>query len=141
MRRNFTGSSLACLLFAVIAMKQVALGFCLCDASYFVDSCECHEATPADVCQAGCCGDHHEDSEEAPAPCDDCETSISLDTGDFLWAPLDDLSPNIEVSDLPAPLTSFKAVLGHSLQSTVSPRGSPPPDSCALFLRYQSLRL
>lgn len=141
MRRNFTGSSLALLLFAVIAMKQVALGFCLCEAAYFVDSCECHELAAADVCEAGCGGDHHEDSEEAPAPCDDCATSVSLDTGDFLWTPLDDLSPDIEVSDLPAPFTSFKAVLGHSFQSTITPRGPPPPDSCALFLRHQSLRL
>ena len=139
MKRNFSGSILALLLLAVIAMKQVALGFCLCETSYFFESCECHESG----CDLGPCHQSHdEETPEAPAPCDDCEITFSLDTGAYFWSSPSEPHQDVESEDLTPQLAHDLHLPSFSVlvREHTSPRGSPPT-ARALYLRHQSFRL
>lgn len=137
--RKLTGSTFAVVLIAIIAVKHVALGFCLCTSEFFVAECPCTcELSPAETC-CPC------EQEKAPAkePCNDCTIPISLDVGDFLWS-ADAFLPGAQATlDLSAPVADSRKHLAPTrvivLRQPIrgSPPGGPPPG----LLRTTILRL
>ena len=138
MTRNFTGSTLAAVLITLIAVKHLALGFCLCNEEIFVAECHCccfdeHTETP-------CCAEE----EDAPAeePCNDCIVAISLDAGDFLWT-ADAFDPSQQRgTDIAPPETPFLSNLHANEFATLgAPIRGSPPGGPPVFLRTTVLRL
>lgn len=126
------------MLITLIAVKHLALGFCLCNEEIFVAECPC--SCFAEPAAPPCCCEE----EEAPAeaPCDDCIVAISLDAGDFLWS-ADAFDPaQQDGTDLSPAITPFLATL-HADQCArfSAPIRGSPPSGPPLFLRTTVLRL
>jgi len=139
MRHSLTGSGLAVLLLVVITMQQVALGFCECARSYFADTCQCQEQIAAgDDCCGGCPSESH----GGEPPCEDCQTSVSLDPGDFQWTghELPEAHFTVALIDLPSPHALMRPSSLPLQGQVASTRGSPPGD-VPLFLRDSVFRL
>ena len=138
MPRKLTGSALAIALIAIIAVKHVSLGFCLCKDEFFVSDCPCTcDTTAVESCSCD------EEQEPVNAPCDDCTVPVSLDAGDFLWT-ADSFSP-LDQATTPVALPSAcfndtvqpGCIIGREHSTRGSPPGWPPPH----LLRTTVLRL
>ena len=138
MTRTFTGSALAFVLIAIIAVKHLALGFCLCQDELYVNECAC-ECAAAEAQVPACC-----DDEECPVeePCNDCMVAISLDTGDFLWNAdsFQSAAPS-ETALAPAETPFVSNLHTADVASLGAPVGGSPPGGPPVFLRTTVLRL
>lgn len=137
MLRKLAGSSFAAALIALMVMKHVALGFCLCKSAFITnpDTC-CAETSVEQPC--GNCP-----APEAPAqdPCKDCIIELELDVEDFVWnapefSPADQL-----VTLLPAPSTPLSIVSSSTISTITQPTRGSPPGSPPIYLRQSVLRL
>ena len=139
MPRKLTGSGFAIVLIAIIAVKHVALGFCLCTHEYFVSDCPC---TCATLPTSSCCPCEEEES-PAEEPCRDCSVPVSLDVGDFLWAADTFSLPAQTGPDLALAADRFHDQLppGRILSLKDSIRGAPPAGPPPHLLRTTVLRL
>jgi hypothetical protein len=139
--RTFTGSTLATVLITLIAVKHLALGFCLCNEELFITECPC--SCFAEPAEPPCCCEE-ETPEECPAeaPCDECIVAISLDTGDFLWS-ADAFDPAQQTgTPVATPETLFLSTLHTSNFAAIcAPIRGSPPSGPPLFLRTTVLRL
>ena len=129
---------MAVALITLIAVKHLALGFCLCNEELFVSDCSCccmeHAAEPS------CCSE--EEPTPAEDPCRDCIIAISLDAGDFLWsANTFDPAPQ-DVTTVAPPETPFASNLhANQFAQLREPIRGSPPSGPPLFLRSTVLRL
>lgn len=139
MFRRFAGSSFAAALLAIMVMKHVVLGFCLCQEQFVThdDKATCCTII---VTTLSCGGD--EDESPAADPCKDCVVDIQLEVNDFLWDG-DEFSPANEMgAPLAVPVSPFHSMEASGLVRTLRPpmRG-PPPGTPPLDLRTRVLRL
>lgn len=137
MLRKLAGSGFALALIAIVAMKHVALGFCLCQAQVVTNpSTCCTEHDPVPVC---CC-----DETEKPAtdPCKDCVVELELEVGDFLWS-TDEFTPADEIgTPIVVPTGDLATIPGRPVELTAhAPVRGSPPGLPPLYLRQSVLRL
>lgn len=132
---------MAAVLITLIAVKHLALGFCLCNEELFVTECPC--ACFAEPAEPPCCSEE-KTPEECPSegPCDDCIVAISLDAGDFLWNS-DAFDPGQQGGTTIA--TAETPYLSSLHVERISTLGAPirgsPPGGPPVFLRTTVLRL
>jgi len=137
MLRKLAGSSLALALIAIVALKHVALGFCLCQAQFITNPATCcavHDPAPACCCE--------EEKIPADNPYKDCVVDLEIEVGDFLWN-ADQFSPADQVG-LPIVLPTLDlptfALQPQTLAFAHPVRGSPP-GLPPLYIRQSVLRL
>ena len=137
MFRKLAGSSLALALIAIVAMKHVALGFCLCQEQIVTNPDTCCQ--PAEAIQT-CCGSEAE--EPTPAPCDDCIIDLEIEVSDFLWSS-DEFSPAKEIgTPVAVPTGDLASIPGRvAVFTTAAPVRGSPPGLPPLYLRQSVLRL
>ena len=129
---------MAVVLITLIAVKHLALGFCLCNEELFVTECHCSCFAAPTAAPCGC----EEEAPPAEQPCNDCIVAISLDAGDFLWT-ADAFDPAQQKgTDLSPTTTPFLSTLhaDNCIRLSAPIRGSPPGGP-PLFLRTTVLRL
>lgn len=136
MLRKFAGSSFAAALLTLMVMKNVVLGFCLCQDQFIQDRDTCCAELAAEP--ACCC----ENEEAPPVPCKDCIIDLQLEVGDFHWS-ADAFSPADQVATLlPPPFTAqAEAFLPQTIVAFDHPVRGSPPGSPPLYLRQSVLRL
>lgn len=139
MTRTWTGSILAAVLIILIAVKHLALGFCLCNDEIFVTECPCAcFAAPGDP---PCNG---REREEVPteSPSDDCIVAISLDAGDFFWN-TDTFHPSQQPGNSvgPAEAPCVSPLHTGRVDALGAPTRGSPPAGLPAFLRTTVLRL
>ncbi|MDA0767089.1 MAG: hypothetical protein O3A92_09745 [Verrucomicrobia bacterium] len=137
MLRKLAGSGFAFALIAIVALKHVALGFCLCQAQFITNPDTCcakHAAEPSCCCEV--------EAPPADDPCKDCAVDLEIEVGDFLWdadhfSPPDQAGLPMVVPTLDLPTFALQPqtlAFAHPVRS--SPPGLPP-----LYIRQSVLRL
>lgn len=79
MFRQASSLTLIVLLTILVGVKDLALGFCVCEKTLFLGKDPCSESDA----EASCCSD----CEAVEEPCDDdCSVPIQLEISDYLWS-------------------------------------------------------
>ena len=135
MFRRLSSFVLIALLTVLIGVKDLALGFCVCEEALFLGHDPCEEkASPS-------CGDCCQSEESQQTPCDDCVIPIKLEVEDYLWScdsfatapPLQLVQENVSPAFAEKPVSSPLL-----LWANVKP---PPPPGCSLSIQQRRLLL
>ncbi|MDE0826984.1 MAG: hypothetical protein OSA48_09275 [Akkermansiaceae bacterium] len=137
MLRKLAGSSFAAALIALMVMKHVVLGFCLCQSAFVANPATCcNEHSLEQSC--ACCATPETPAEE---PCKDCVIDLHLDVEDFVWN-ADEFTPADQlVALLPAPSIPLSFATASSISTITKPVRGPPPGRVPIYLRQSVLRL
>jgi hypothetical protein len=137
MIRKLAGSGFAAVLLAIMALKHVALGFCLCQSQITTDPADCCAITAV---EPACCCKVDQLPEEAP--CKDCVIELDLEVSEFWWstdtfAPADQLHEPVSVPSL----AQWDTAVDSRLNEFDRPVRGSPPGLPPVYLRHSVLRL
>jgi len=154
MFRKTSATVLLLVMTMIITLQHPVLGYCICIDDFFTADCACEvePAPPKQIssCSTDCCESSEMTEQQLPSPCDDCNESLTIETGDFLWANANQFTPDNseEVIDSSPILPSDELLSWQSLTAgAIQIRGSPPPDyspqpsRLPIYLKHQAFRL
>jgi len=126
---------IALLTFSVGA-KEIALQFCLCEHTFFLDDAPCLKTQLKSCCNQ--CGE-----EDAPEiPLDDCAVQLDFEIPDYVWSDDGQALTSPAVPLLCESFHSKDLFLPERTQQVVNfPTRGPPPPGLPLFKRHSVFRL
>lgn len=137
MFRRSSALLLLVLLTLLVGVKDLALGYCLCEKSFFVGDVPCANSVLSAEGQGDCsdCGQPHRPSGE-------CFVTLLFEVDDYLWSLGEEQGAGATVAGLPQALG--QPGLSVSRVSKLVPTSEafePPPPQGSLFQRHCALLL
>lgn len=135
MFRRLSSCLLIAFLTVLVGVKDLALGFCLCEETLFIGQNPCSQTTSFECCS--CC------ETEAPAelPCDDCVVKVQLEVEDYLWSEAGFLIQPPVVLERNEAHTSFGETFQSFDLAAFASFEPPPPPGLNRLIQQQRLRL
>lgn len=134
MFRRVSSLVLISLLTILVGVKDLALGFCLCEESLFLGKDPCSAVLDDHSRCTTCCSEKEE-------PCDDCVVPVQLEVEDYLWANDSHLFQAPPLSEPEVTPSTRERFLSPPTKSYPPAFEPPPPLGRDLLIRQRRLLL